>query len=387
MRKYILIILLISGLVFAEETLLTALGIGLPPARESNSAKAMLLAKKAARVDAERNLIEMIYGIRLNASTTLKDLVVEKEELSSRTTGYIKNSIVVSEKQNEDGSYEVVVGIPWKGKNSLSEYAGTALEGEFDFYNNNIKSTLVEKINNGHIDWGADKIIATGTGVSSEESLRARVLARRAALVDAGRNLLETLRGVHIDSKTLVKDLELSSDVVNKKLEGFVQGYRILDEDYNEGVYTLTLGVKLWGETGLQGVITQNTTVSENSTRVTPLATEGYSSLIIEARGLPLQKSLFPAVMSVSGADVYSTHSVSSTFLGKLGFVEYVDSLDKALASPRAGSKPLIIRPLQSGNQQGTNVILLSEENALKIKMQNEKTHFLEQLRVLIVTQ
>ncbi len=43
---------------------------------------------------------------------------------------------------------------------------------------------------------------------------KAKLLAERAAVVDARRNLLEIIKGVYITSETVVEDYMVSSDIV-----------------------------------------------------------------------------------------------------------------------------------------------------------------------------
>jgi len=53
---------------------------------------------------------------------------------------------------------------------------------------------------------------------------RGKMMARRAAVVDAQRNLLETINGVRITAGTTVKDLTLESDVIGNRVKGMLQG-------------------------------------------------------------------------------------------------------------------------------------------------------------------
>ncbi|MDX8378183.1 MAG: hypothetical protein R8L53_09200, partial [Mariprofundales bacterium] len=80
---------------------------------------------------------------------------------------------------------------------------------------------------NGSINWSEGSMQATGIGVPPEKYLkqpaRARAMAKRAAKVDAMRNLLEQLQGVQVTSQTFVKDLAAESDLVRAKTEGLVR--------------------------------------------------------------------------------------------------------------------------------------------------------------------
>ncbi len=79
----------------------------------------------------------------------------------------------------------------------------------------------------GQVDWVRNTISAKGLGIAPPSALnaaQARALAQRAAVVDARRNLLEVLKGVHIDSSTTVENFLVTSDTVRTRVEGVLQG-------------------------------------------------------------------------------------------------------------------------------------------------------------------
>jgi len=80
------------------------------------------------------------------------------------------------------------------------------------------------------VDWRSGMISANGIGVPPEgvrHPGKARAMACRAAMVVAQRNLLETTKGVRVDSVTLVKDAMVESDLIRTSVEGIVKGARM----------------------------------------------------------------------------------------------------------------------------------------------------------------
>lgn len=74
-------------------------------------------------------------------------------------------------------------------------------------------------------------VVAIGTGLPPENAgVRGRVLARRAALVDAYRNLAEMLNGVQLDADTVMEDLAIKSDIVRVKTSALIKGAQIVEE-------------------------------------------------------------------------------------------------------------------------------------------------------------
>jgi hypothetical protein len=88
-------------------------------------------------------------------------------------------------------------------------------------------STSQEQVGEfGFIDWLTQKVYAKGVGFLPENktnTIQAKTMARRAALVVAQRNLLGVINGVHIDSQTLVKNRIAADDTIVAKIKGIVQ--------------------------------------------------------------------------------------------------------------------------------------------------------------------
>lgn len=65
---------------------------------------------------------------------------------------------------------------------------------------------------------------------------QARAMARRGALVDAYRQLLEQVKGLQVDSQTYVRDFVTESDVIAADVDEFIKGGRIVDTRfYDDG--------------------------------------------------------------------------------------------------------------------------------------------------------
>ena len=112
----------------------------------------------------------------------------------------------------------------------------------------------------GSIDWIAMQIRATGMGVAGPKAMNmahARILAKGAAKVVAQRNLLEVVKGVHIDSETTVQNYMVQDDTITTRIQGVLKGATI--EKYTFGPdnsCTATISIHLTGD--LSRAILQN---------------------------------------------------------------------------------------------------------------------------------
>ncbi len=86
---------------------LRATGSGAPPGRSVNAAQARLMAVRAAKLDALRNLLEQAYGVNISARSHVRDFITKNDSIKSRVDAYIRGAKVVHTIQHEDGSVEV----------------------------------------------------------------------------------------------------------------------------------------------------------------------------------------------------------------------------------------------------------------------------------------
>ncbi len=89
----------------------TARGGGAPPANAVNQAQARLMAERAAKVDAMRNLLEEAYGVTINSQTTVRDFVAQNDTIRARVDAYIKGAKIVDTRHLSDGSVEIEMEI------------------------------------------------------------------------------------------------------------------------------------------------------------------------------------------------------------------------------------------------------------------------------------
>ncbi|SFB98647.1 LPP20 family lipoprotein [Pseudoalteromonas denitrificans] len=108
---------------------------------------------------------------------------------------------------------------------------------------------VIQGSDTGGINWTKGTVFASGYGVAGDKvpSRKKRLLARRAAQVDAYRNLAEILSGVRVSSETTIKDLEAHSDIIKTKLNAVIKGALITKDIYQNEVAQIVIEVKMDG--------------------------------------------------------------------------------------------------------------------------------------------
>ena len=85
-----------------------ALGTGAPAEWAKSSAQKNISAQRAARLDAARNILELVQGINVSSSTSVKDAMVANDEVRTGIEGKLAGVTTVGEpKYFSDGSVQV----------------------------------------------------------------------------------------------------------------------------------------------------------------------------------------------------------------------------------------------------------------------------------------
>ena len=96
-------------LVEKRETL-TATGYAVISVQNSKTpAQQRLMAIRASKLDAYRSLAEQVYGLRLDATATVADMVVQNDTFRSKVEGVIYGAILVSITPSGDDTYETTL--------------------------------------------------------------------------------------------------------------------------------------------------------------------------------------------------------------------------------------------------------------------------------------
>lgn len=94
---------------------ISAVGMGVAPESTISPAQALALAKRAAIVDAYRQIGEKMYGIRVNAQDTVRDMVLKNSTVKTKVLAVIRNAEVV-ETVYKDGLCQVSMELKLDGK-------------------------------------------------------------------------------------------------------------------------------------------------------------------------------------------------------------------------------------------------------------------------------
>ena len=267
-------------------------------------------------------------------------------------------------------------------------------------------SVEVQQNEKGGVNWtkGSDAdVTAIGIGLPPENAgARGEALARRAAMVDAYRNLAEIIQGVQVDSETIMEDLIVTSDVVNASVSALVKGATIIAEGPNyDGSYYVMMSVPLYGKKSLASVamaeVSRNLRYEEfeevvetslPKKEVKAIRKSTYTGVVVDADALGLEPTFAPVIYDTNGRVVYGIQNLDYDLAISNGMVGYANELFDATNGNRAGDNPLVVKAVEvKGGKNSVNKVnvVVSVEDADRILLANEKSGMLENLAVVFV--
>lgn len=93
-----------------EPIIINATGYSAPITNKKFSkSQAKLLSLRGSKLDAYRNLSERVYGLKINGTSTLSNMMTQNDELRTFVDAYLVGAKVVSQRELDDGSFETVV--------------------------------------------------------------------------------------------------------------------------------------------------------------------------------------------------------------------------------------------------------------------------------------
>jgi hypothetical protein len=268
------------------------------------------------------------------------------------------------------------------------------------------------------INWNSNTITAIGIG-SAPASMtggQANALARRAAVVDAYRSLVGIVYGVELENHTTVQQLAVKKDTIKTAISGAINNARITDEEQlDDGNYQVTLCMPIFGQRNslasalwqdqpsLPPVVqnypvaatvpavteapaattTSSTTAAATTSSTTAAPATGViTGLVIDCRGLGLERAMAPNILDDSGRTIYNSKNVDASAIVKNGLASYSKS-DTPSNIDYAGANPLIIKAVSLIDFNRNPVV--SKADGDKILASNQKYDFLKRCAVVFI--
>lgn len=235
--------------------------VKLPPIWEQAGPRERLKAVRAAEIDGNRLLLERIFGLQIDSDTTVGDLALADDEINGFVQRSIKGAVTEGEPVfHDDGRVELTRTVKIR---EIIEKAKSRSNTE-QYADGSTRTTSSSKVERGP----QDRLISVmGNAALPKSRGQDRLMAKRAAEMDAYRKLAERMMGVQVTSDSTVRDMCLESDEVTAHVaQALVQGAKPTDIKYvDDGTCEVTMQVEV--ETVLR-TIKQRSGAGGSSTKI-----------------------------------------------------------------------------------------------------------------------
>lgn len=272
---------------------------------------------------------------------------------------------------------------------------------------------------NSGVNWSAGQAKAEGAGIGPDGAppSMARMMACRAAVLDAQRNLLESIQGVRVEGTTIIANMMVESDTIKTTVNGTLEGAQVVKRTpHDDGSCIVEMTAPLSGKlakevytevydtetadrshrvldtlmllvgSGLDLLVpaayaaeppTTNIpawqrafdTLSERLSSLEDLlnahpavveATDsGPTGLVIDARGSNFIPSMSPKIRQLRAGIIYpnTAHQVARRDRGQLVSL-FTRDLDTAKRHPAVGERPIVLKGLRTWGDTRTEIVL-----------------------------
>ncbi len=200
-----------------------------------------------------------------------------------------------------------------------------------------------------------------------------KLMAKRAAMVDLRRNLLERIAGLRVEARKNLGDL-MKSGAMRVSIEGVIAEVEVTDGAYDGRVYTLEGRVAM---KELRRALLP--VIPSLQTWPRPAVPDGaYRGLVVDARKLDVTPSVILRIRSASGKAVYGPEFVDRTSFIERGMCRFEDGIPKntrrlAAAPPLAGTAeaaepegPFLL--IRASGLYGDGTILVGDREAAAVE-------------------
>ena len=184
-------------------------GPKLPPIWEKAGPQERLKALRAAELDGDRLLAERVYGLMVDADTSVQDLALQSDAVKGAVEATLVGAITQGEPEyKEDGQVQVVRAVKIQEiTRTLSRVIQSKRLEDGSIVTTSDKSKVNQDVKDKVLDVMGNAALPGSEG-------QQKIMAKRAAEMDAYRRLAGRMMGVKISGTTSVKDMALENDKI-----------------------------------------------------------------------------------------------------------------------------------------------------------------------------
>ena len=312
-----------SGAINWSQGVVTAKGSGAPPKGITNLAQARLMAERAAKADALRNLLETVKGVRVDSETTVETFITKSDRILTRVSGIVIGARVVDTKYLSDGAVEITVTIHMTGE---------------------LLAVMLQEL----------PPLSQPAMPSSPPPQPLPPPAKPGL----GPPPVPKTAPPPPPPKPTAQDTKVPPPPVTEP----------------RGTPPPSIEPKVQTPTKAPARAEENLDLKKLD----------YTGLIIDARKLGLRPALVPKILNEKGELVYSSQSVGQQDIIRMGLVGYAKDVNAAAKNQRVTADPVVVNGMNATGEKKTDVVI-SNRDAQVILTTAPYTGYLKNGRVMVV--
>ena len=365
-------------------------------------------AAVAAKVVAERNLVEVVNGVMVRSGVTVKDSILSGDVVEAQVQGVLKGAKEIDRRYDPYGNCTVTMALPMFGNNSLAKVVmpRTVTKQPFPQLHPNVKpaeptnkltvNVTVTTVNNmpnmpNIAQPGTTTTTVTTTTITTSN-------AEVKAAEPSGRPSHPT------SSRSASRVTQQPTRPAPTYAEPTYAEPTYSEPTYSEPTYTEPNEQQPvdydpyapYDDEGVEEVVPYEQPVAEpeviepaeentyyDVTQAKPVG--NFSSLVVDCRGL--EKELKPVMSAVirntEGQGIYGVENLDYDLVTEKGMAAYTK--DPTLENvSRVGENPLVVRAVKLDDQFGSTPYI-SVADANRVLLENQATGFLDNLNVVFI--
>jgi len=328
-----------------------ATGMGVASPKAMNMSHARILAQGAAKVVAQRTLLEVVKGVHIDSETTVRNYMVQDDTITTRIQGVLKGATIEKYTFGPDNSCTATISIHLTGDLSRA-----------------ILQNLPQ----------ADP--ARGQALGLEGKIAQ--LEQRIAALEQRINSLQQIKYEQEDlSRLFIQLVSLLAENQNARIQqtavttsGKLQTLEANQQNIRANLKMLSDRISRL-EQGKDQVPGPNTQTANNA---------GYTGLIIDARGTGFRPCLRPKIFGQSRLLYPGPYVDRHTAISK-GYVRFYSNLGQAQHSSLAGKLPYTVKATNSAKGLKRTLVLPEDAGRELSAIIKNPNGFMSQCKVLVV--
>lgn len=349
-----------------NRNVITVTGSGYAPSGQYAPSQAQKLAERAAIADAQRQLAEIVNGVKVTGETNVQSLTLISDVVRVKVEAVIKGAKKISTRDTGDGGVEVTMQMPLFG--GATSLASSVLERPtekipFPTPKSNVTPSIPNYSSTTPVKQRIDIVVQSTSPNTSVTVQRNPLSSTLTGLSDWQKNIYSA-NGFVLTPMAQVNIPTLPHE----------QSESILPQMPSNQQSTLPQAPQVQQESALPMPEEEVILSSDEET------IGGYTGIIVDCSGLNLQPVMSPVIKNEDGETIYGNKNLDYDKIIELGMASYSNGEENL---ERAGKNPIVVKAVEVSNFNSNPVLSVEDSNRVLIENQSDK--FLEKLNVVFV--